>query len=186
MTGELEQALALAVGAIDAVGLRYAIVGGLAVVAWTTPRATRDADLWVDLSRGRRELEHALGDAGFHVPAMEAELQRYGVFRSKQRESGVFVDIFDATGELGEAILRNRREERLGDRTYAFCRAEELVLLKAYSDRPRDYLDLVELLKRPLDLEYIRGWARKLDASIGANEVSERLGEAIAAASKRP
>jgi hypothetical protein len=35
----------------------------MAVVAWTKPRATRDADLWVDLSHGRRELERALGDA---------------------------------------------------------------------------------------------------------------------------
>jgi hypothetical protein len=185
MTGEIERALALAVGAIERVGIRYAIVGGLAVVAWTAPRATRDADLWVDLGNKRRELEQALRGAGFDVPAMEEELQRFGVFRSKEPSSGVFVDIFDATGELGEAILQNRREERLGDRSYAFCRAEELALLKAYSDRPRDFLDLVELVKLPLDIEYVRTWARKLDASIGADEVSQRLAQAMETTKRR-
>jgi hypothetical protein len=60
---------------------------------------------------------------------------------------------------------------------------EELAVLKAFSDRPRDFLDLVTLVKRTkakLDLGYVEEWARTLDASIGTDEVSERVRKALA------
>ena len=101
--GALTSALLRATNAVEAAGLRYAIVGGLAVGAWTPPRATRDVDMWVDIGAEADELRARLVAAGFHVPAMEGELQRFGVFRSKAEHSGVFVDIFDAVGPLGEA-----------------------------------------------------------------------------------
>jgi hypothetical protein len=60
---------------------------------------------------------------------------------------------------------------------------EELAVLKAFSDRPRDFLDLVTLVNRTkakLDLGYVEEWARTLDASIGTDEVSERVHKALA------
>jgi hypothetical protein len=51
-------------------------------------------------------------------------------------------------------------------------------VLKAFSDRPRDLEDLVALIALPdgsIDLAYLDRWAKLLDASIGTNEVSERV-----------
>ena len=62
------------------------------------------------------------------------------------RDSGVFVDIFDATGPLGEAILTHRQRCQVGEVALWYARAEELAALKAFSDRPRDFEDLVALI----------------------------------------
>jgi hypothetical protein len=181
----LTSALLRATGAIEGLGLRYAVVGGLAVGAWTPPRATRDADLWVGIGGAGDALRQALVDAGFHVPAMQEELDRFGVFRSKARDSGVFVDIFDATGPLGEAILTHRQRCEVADVSLWYARPEELAALKAFSDRPRDFEDLVALVTHAdLDTAVVESWARQLDASIGTDEVSTRLTKAMAQAAR--
>lgn len=164
---------------LDDLKLRYAVVGGLAVTAWAVPRATRDADLWVALGDGRERLCAALTAGGFHVPAMDEELQRFGVFRSRHERTGVFVDIFDAVGPLGEAIIERHVLLVIGDVGIWLATAEDVAVLKAYSDRDRDFIDLVTLLEvANLDLEYIEQWARRLDASIGTNEVTQRIARA--------
>jgi len=100
--------------ALDALGLRYAVVGGLAVGACGVPRATKDADLYAELAAALRpRLQQELLQRDFDVPAMEEELERLGVFRSLFRPTSVFVDIFDADNPLGEAILKRRREVRV-------------------------------------------------------------------------
>jgi hypothetical protein len=184
MTLALERALTGAIESLDEVGLPYAIVGGLAAGAWGVNRSTRDADLYAELPAGRRELlQQALRNRGFHVPAMNEELGTFGVFRSRSAD-GVFVDIFDAVGPLGEALLLHRREISVFDRKVWVTAPEELFLLKAFSDRARDFDDLVSLASRPelkLNVEYIAQWAKALDQSIGSDEVSERVRKALTA-----
>jgi hypothetical protein len=178
MKSELDRALLEAVEALDGLRLRYAVVGGLAVSTWTAPRATQDVDLYAELpDAARPALERALRERGFDVPAMEAELERFGVFRSRSHE-GVFLDIFPAVGLLGEAVVQRRRKARIAGRALWVVAPEELAALKAFSDRPRDFLDLVKLVNRAkveVDLRSIEQWARELDASIGTDEVSERV-----------
>lgn len=97
--------------ALDDLGLRYAVVGGLAVSAWGAPRATKDVDLYAELASDMRPaLRRELVARDFDVPAMEEEIQQFGVFRSLFRPTNVFVDIFDAQNPLGEAILDRRCE----------------------------------------------------------------------------
>lgn len=189
MTPDVGGALFAAVDAIEGLHLRYAVVGGLAVGAWGVNRSTKDADLYADLPKtARGDLKGALEAAGFHVPAMEEELERFGVFRSRSR-GGVFVDIFNAAGPLGEAILDRRRKITLAGRSLWLITPEDLAILKAFSERPRDYEDLVNLsavVGAALDVAYIRRWARALDDSIGGNDVSERVERALAEAKPKP
>jgi len=178
VTEDLLRTLELGVAAATAAGLRYAVVGGLAVGAWGVARATRDVDLYVELPAGARpRLREELERRGFHVPALDAELERFGVFRSRSR-GGVFLDVFDAAGPLGEAVLANCREIEIEGRRLAIVAPEELVVLKAFSERARDSEDLAALLRlhqETLDMTYVEEWARRLDESIGGNDVSERL-----------
>jgi hypothetical protein len=56
-------------------------------------------------------------------------------------------------------------------------------LLKAFSERARDFEDIVgpaSLPKLQLDLKYIQEWEKRLDDSIGGDEVTERVREALA------
>jgi hypothetical protein len=113
---------------------------------------------------------------------MEGELERFGVFRSRSPDH-VFLDIFPAVGPLGEAIVRRRRKAMIARHALWVIAPEDLAVLKAFSDRPRDFLDLVTLVTRTkstLDLDYVEQWARTLDASIGTDEVSERVHKAMA------
>ena len=192
MTPEVGRALWDAVAALEELGLGYAVVGGLAVGAWGVGRSTRDVDLYSDLPPARRgDVQRALEARGFHVPAMEPELTRFGVFRSRSA-NGVFLDVFAAVGPLGEAILERRRRIDVGGRPLWLVAPDDLVILKAFSDRERDHEDVVSLaatLGDTLDLPYVRRWAKRLDESIGTSEVSERLERALeraAAASNAP
>lgn len=189
MDATLEVALSASTSALDTIGVRYAIVGGLAVSAWALPRSTRDVDLYAEIPANLHAiLKRELEAHGFHVPALAAELQQFGVFRSKHLASGVFVDIFDAVGPLGEAILERRRCLKVRDRDLWIVSPEDLALLKAFSDRPRDFDDLVTLLAHqglPLDYSYMKEWARTLDSSLGTSEVSERLNQARSRAMPR-
>jgi hypothetical protein len=112
---------------------------------------------------------------------MDEELERFGVFRSRSAE-GVFVDVFSANGPLGEAILDRRKRVDLQGRSLWFIAAEDLIILKAFSERPRDTEDLGNLLAvgRDLDMDYVLAWAKQLDASIGGNDVTERVERAVA------
>ncbi len=179
MIAEVERALLDGIAALDALNVRYALVGGLAVSVWGMPRATRDVDLYADLEGAQKQqIQTELEAHGFEVPAMTEELRQYGVFRSRSREDGIFLDIFSAVGPLGQAILERRQRITLEGRPVWLISAEDLILLKAFSERERDYEDLVTLLRRggsKLDMAYINRWARSLDESIGSNEVSERL-----------
>jgi len=188
MSGALSRALLAVVSVLDGLELRYAVVGGLAVGAWGVSRSTRDADLYAELPSSRRsELQRELEAAGFHVPAMNEELQTFGVFRSRSSD-GVFVDIFDAVGPLGEQLLNRRHQIKVFDTKLWVTAPEELFLLKAFSDRPRDFEDLVGLASIPklkLDIGYIESWAGQLDQSIGSDEVTERVRRALAQARRR-
>jgi len=184
MNPDLDNVLDSAIAALDGAGVRWALVGGLAVSAWAAPRATRDVDLYAELQKVAPSLlQEKLESHGFVVPAMEEELRTYGVFRCRSETTGVFLDVFSSTGPLGSAILDRRVEVDDGERKLWLISAEDLAILKAFSDRERDFEDLVQVLrvqKGTLDMEYIEQWARMLDSSIESDEVTRRLQRAVA------
>jgi len=185
----LRPALDAAIDALGSLGLPYALIGGIAVGVWAPGRATADVDLYADLpQRARHQVRKELERRDFDVPAMDEELERFGMFRSLFRPTDVFVDIFDAQNPLGEAILSRRCQLEAEGRIRWIAAAEDLALLKVFSDRPRDFEDLMKIIavgKGKLDMTYIERWVRDLDRSIGGDEVSERLRRAREEAAKR-
>ena len=189
MIAEVERALLDGIAALEALDVRYAIVGGLAVSVWAMPRATRDVDLYADLDTAKKpQVQQELEAHGFEVPAMTEELEQFGVFRSRSRSDGIFLDIFSAVGPLGQAILDRRRRITLEGRDVWLISPEDLILLKAFSERERDFDDLVALYRHSgnkLDKPYIDKWATSLDESIGSDEVTERIRRAQQQAQRR-
>jgi hypothetical protein len=145
MQAKLKRSLLDAIEALEVCQLGYAIVGGLAVGAWGVRRATQDVDIYAELPTNVRPgLQRELEVRGFHVPAMERELMELGVFRSRSK-AGVFLDVFSAVGPLGEAILDRRTKLEIEGRALWFATAEDVAVLKAFSDRARDFDDLAKL-----------------------------------------
>lgn len=188
MNEPLSLVLGLAVEVLENLGLRYAVVGGMAVSAWGALRTTRDVDLYADLPMDARpSVKRELESRDFDVPAMTEELERFGVFRSLYRPQRVFLDIFDAGTPLGEAILDRRRWVPVNEQERWTISPEDLAVLKAFSDRERDHSDLAKLIavaKPALDLDYVERWARDLDRGMGGDEVTGRLRQARATAAK--
>ncbi len=139
---------------------RFCFIGGLAVLRWGEPRETVDVDL---------TLLTGFGGEGPFIDAIldryEARIERAAEFARIHRvllvraASGVGLDI--ALGGLPF-------EERSVDRSslYSFppavplrtCSAEDLVVLKAFAARPKDWLDIEGIIIRQsgkLDWPYV-------------------------------
>jgi hypothetical protein len=131
-------------------GWHSAIIGGLAVQRWGEPRQTRDVDL---------ALLTGLGNEALFVDAL---LQRYTPRRKDARqfalERRVLLISTEAGIPLDLSLAALPFEERLIARASAFafapaavvatCSAEDLVVLKAFADRPQDWIDIEGVLVR--------------------------------------
>lgn len=125
----------------------FALIGGLAVSAWSPPRATMDIDLLV-LAKPE-ELDHlveALRDAG-----MNAELRRGGsddpvpfLIRAD------CLDIVVATKKYQAETVEQSICVNIAGRDIPVASPEYLIILKLKAGGPRDLLDVRELLASDL------------------------------------
>lgn len=123
---------------------RFCFIGGLAVQRWGEPRLTQDADLTVITGFG--------GEAPF-VDALLARFEgrlpdaREFALRNRvlllRSSGGVPLDV-----ALGAMPFEERAVARASDFMIApstvilTCSAEDLIVLKAFAGRPRDWLDI--------------------------------------------
>jgi hypothetical protein len=159
---------------------RFCFIGGLAVQRWGEPRETVDVDLtlltgFTDESRFVSVLMDAF-EARIEDAAQFAAVNRVLLLRAA---SGVGLDI--ALGGLPF-------EELVVDRASLFtfppdlplrtCSAEDLVVLKAFADRPKDWLDIDGIIIRQsarLDWPYIRAQLGPLAELKDAPELLDTL-----------
>ena len=150
--------------------LPYAVLGGLAARALGVPRPTWDVDFTVAVERDR------LGDVfeeakklGYTVPpAYQAgwvdtvsgmPFVKLGVSIG---DRSVDVDVFLAeTDYLAEVIRRASTELLDDDFRIQVVSPEDLIVLKCVSYRPRDVIDIqdVMFMQGELDRNYMRQWA---------------------------
>ena len=135
---------------VDAQGWRSSIIGGLAVQRWGEPRQTRDVDVALLTGIG--------GEARF----IDHLLERYLPRRPDARQfaldhrvllvetgGGIPLDISLAALPFEERVVdRSTEFEFAPDATLRTCSAEDLVVLKAFADRPQDWLDIEGVVVR--------------------------------------
>lgn len=125
-------------------GWSFCFIGGLAVQRWGEPRFTQDVDI---------SLQTGFGGEGPYIDALldrfDSRIQDAAAFARRSRvvllraTNGVPLDI-----ALGAIPFERRAVERATD--YAFddsavlytCGAEDLVVLKAFAGRDRDWADI--------------------------------------------
>jgi hypothetical protein len=145
----------------DAQGWRNALIGGLAVLRWGEPRETVDVDLTLvtGLRDEDRLVRRLLEQYRPRIPnAAEFAIARRVLL--VENEVGVGLDI---------ALAGMPFEEKLVERATTFtfppdvplrtCSAEDLIVLKAFAARPRDWTDVEGVIVRQadhLDWAYIR------------------------------
>ncbi len=121
----------------------FTLVGGLAVSAWSPPRATMDVDLLVLVeSNHLNHLVKTLCDAGIN-----AELRRGGagdpvpcLIRAD------FLDIIVATKKYEAETIEQSISVNIAGMVIPVASPEYLIILKLKAGGPRDLIDVQELL----------------------------------------
>lgn len=144
---------------LDEQGVRYLVVGGLAVVVVGEPRTTADADVIVFISLVQAEaLIGRAAISGFEVQAA-AELQRLASTGTMRFRRGHFqLDLITASLPFEEAAFRRAIHHELFGVRLPFPTPEDLILFKVLAGRDKDMLDAVGVARRHrdrLDIAYL-------------------------------
>lgn len=168
--------------ACRAAGVRYALMGGIAVAVWGNIRTTRDVDAIVELPREKvSALTEALSAEGLDAAPrdfQDALLDRTHV--TVFHESGFHVDVKLArtARELDE--IARAREEPVTGGLLRLVPPEETVAFKLKFGTPRDVEDARGILVRQagsLDLKRLWALAAELGVGSALNALLKEIGE---------
>ena len=161
-------------------GWRFCFIGGLAVQRWGEPRETVDVDMTLLTGFGGEEpvIKRLLLEYAGRVddPAEFARVHRVLLVRAP---SGVGIDI--ALGALPfeeSAVSRSSLFSFPGTVRLRTCSAEDLIVMKAFASRPRDWIDVEGIIVRQtgkLDWTYIDQQLRPLAELKEAPEILSEL-----------
>jgi hypothetical protein len=85
-------------------------------------------------------------------------------FKTYLSGGSVDVDVFLAESPFQRSLIERRQLHPLEDLKIWFVTAEDLILLKLIAGRPRDLVDIQDVLfiQDTLDVDYLRRWADEL------------------------
>ena len=137
--------------ALAAAKVAHAFGGALALAYYAEPRATIDIDLNVFVAPSAyATVERALIPLG--VAAIDPiVVKRDGQCRSWWGRTPI--DLFFAYDELHEAMRRQARLVPFGEDRIPVLSPEHLVICKSIFDRPKDWLDIEQVLVGVPDLD---------------------------------
>ena len=174
----LDRAVHDITSALEQLHIEYAIVGGIANAIWGEPRATIDVDVSVSVN------ERDLPDT---VPAVAARFRPAiadpVAFVEQTRvlpldtSDGIRIDVIFALVPFELDAIRRAREVLIAGRTVKVVTAEDLVLMKIISERPRDVADAEAIVRRrtgDLDRSYLEPRIRELATALERQEILDQ------------
>lgn len=160
------------VAIFEQLDIPYALMGGLAVRIHALPRPTFDVDFTILIPRSLLpDLQSAAEDSGYAVPETQAggwvdQVSGLSViqFQLFLHDRSIDVDVFLAETQFQQQLLERRKRHAIDDWEAWFVTAEDLILLKLLANRPKDRVDIADILliQGDLDKEHMRGWAKRL------------------------
>jgi len=178
---------------LSSLGAEAALVGGLAVSAWTEPRFTRDVDLAVAVSSDAQAegLIDQLQQRGFRLTALVEQIGTGRLATARlippgEDEDGMIVDLLFASSGIEPELVASAEQLDIGLGAHVkVVRPGHLVVLKLLAQdpvsRPQDAVDLLALrtvlddsevarARKACDLVQERGFhrGRDLHANVSA------------------
>lgn len=167
----MEDPLANLAKLFETAGVEYAVIGAHAVNAWVEPRATADLDVTVFAdAAGQQRLRTVLESAGYRVAREHGAALPSGpdFVRFVAESQPLFVEVQAAKTELQRQLVARASTSESGVRV---ATPEDLIVLKLIAWRPKDRLDLLNLVRlQSLEWDYI-------DRQADAWQVLSRLAE---------
>lgn len=149
---------------LDKAKIPHAIGGALALAYYAEPRATIDIDLNVFVPPERwRDVVDALAPLGIATESLDsAALERDGQYRLWWGDNPV--DLFFAYDEIHTEMRKEARRVPFAGTTLPILSPEHLAVCKATFDRPKDWLDLEQILVATDDLDVgaIENWLQRM------------------------
>jgi hypothetical protein len=151
---------------LDSAGVPHQFGGAIALAWYRNPRATTDIDVNLTLPPAAAEPVLAmLARLGVTVtPEDRAAIALDG--QARLDWGGSYLDVFFATMDLHLEMAELARVVRFGPVDIPILAPEHLVACKAIFDRPKDWLDIEEILR----------WGTEIDADRALHWVGEILG----------
>jgi hypothetical protein len=149
--------------ALEKAKVPHAIGGALALAYYAEPRATIDVDINVFVHTDQwPTIRDALAPLGVDTEVDEQELDRNGQVRIWWDRNPV--DLFFSYDPFHDEMRRSARKVPFNDATIPILAPEHLAICKAMFDRPKDWLDIEQILvaTSPLDLEEIKRWLERM------------------------
>lgn len=157
----LRQAFEALVNTLNEAGVRYAIIGGLAVIQHTRIRTTDDIDALLAVSQvAMPGLFERLQQRGFDIDLQRniKELRDGGI--TAIRFADVIVDLMQPVIPAYAHVLDRAINADILGQNVRVSSAEGLIVMKLVAMRPQDETDVQDLLAAyggRLDLDFIRG-----------------------------
>lgn len=156
----LRRAFESLIATLNERGVRYAVIGGLAVIQHARVRTTDDIDVLLDTPQlAMPGLFDALGERGFQVDSVgnSRELRDDGI--TLVRFGEVIVDLMRPLTPAYARVLDRSVTATILGLPVRISSPEGLIVMKLIARRPQDQADVQDLLAAyagQLDLEFVR------------------------------
>ena len=185
MLGPLLEAALGAQAVCKSADVHCCVIGGLAVQRWGEPRYTADVDLSVVVEPGQESrIAHTL------LAGLQPRIADAAAFALRSRvvlvqsPDGIGVDIALAGLPYEVRVMERSSDWNLdADVFLRTCSAEDLLVMKVFAGRDKDWADVTSILERQgrhLDLDLVRRELVPLLAAKGAPELGDEFEHRIA------
>ncbi len=150
------------------VKVSHAFGGALALAYYAEPRATIDIDLNLFVAPSAYlSVERELAKLGIGDGVEPEAVERDGQCRLRWGDTPI--DLFFAYDELHHAMRRAIRKEPFGESAIPVLAPEHLLVCKVIFNRPKDWLDIEQMLigVEDLDAGEVRMWLERI---VGADD----------------
>jgi hypothetical protein len=168
---------------LDSLRVAHQFGGAVALAWYRSPRATTDVDLNVTVAP--EDAEPVLG-AIVHLGVSVSGSDRVAIERDGQARldwDGSYLDLFFATLDFHREMARRAREVEFGPVQIPILSPEHLIVCKAVFDRPKDWVDVEEMVARGTEIDEVEvlRWVEEILGE--SSEQHARLGALLAPAS---
>ena len=164
---------------LEELELPFCFIGGLANLQWGEPRLTQDLDLTVLAGWGDEEqiIDLLLDKVSPRFKdAREFAINNWVLLL--QSEGGIPIDLALGAIPFEEGAINRSHDISMGGTPLRLCTAEDLIIMKAFANRNRDWIDIEGILIRQqnrLDSSYIQEQIKILAEAKPNEPIVERL-----------
>ena len=174
----LDRAIHEIAGVLDSLHVDYAIVGGIANAIWGEPRATIDVDVTVSVDENELDvIVRGIGQRLRSAVSNSLEFVHETRVLPLDTTDGVRIDVIFGLLPFEIDAIRRAGDVSIAGRMVRVVTAEDLVLMKILSDRPRDIADAEGIVRRranELDRSYLEPRIRELASALEKPDIVER------------